>query len=340
MNNMKNRKAEFLEIILITISISLGINLISSSIFSLDCKKNIVILTIGVIICFIVVLYYLKIKVKSMNMDKIINGNIILNANNGKIYGILPYSSSIRISDHIVAVILENKRIRKKYNDALKIIKNFDGNIVELQNNYFLYILNSVLEYEILNLLIDHLPLKEDDINIIDLNNASEDIVNNIFIKTLAKDYKKRDIFKNYYDDADDIELYSILSDEGYIYNKFKIAIPKKAKLIHKDNLLIIKSKLFKVSVEWNIEEFNCPFHDMKFYNYFLKDNLIDFNDVEFSYYISVKVEYSLLSMLSKKSNMYYLWIEFIINQLIESFDFKECLKRNHWDLIKNINKV
>ena len=97
---------------------------------------------------------------------------------------------------------------------------------------------------------------------------------------------------------------------------------------------------MFKLSIEWSIEDVSSPFSDMNFYNFFYNDNKIDYDDIEFSYYIKVKTEYTLLSMFSKKSNKYYLWIEFIVKQLIESFDFDECLKRNDWKLIKNLYKL
>lgn len=340
MNNMKNKKAEIIEIILVTILISLSINLISSSIFMLNDIKNIIVMAIGIVICLSIVMYYLKIKVKSMNKDKIIEGNIILDVKNKYIYKSLEYFSSYSISDDINAVMLENKEINKKYNESLKNIETFNEDNFKLQNSYFSFIVNSAIEYQILNLLTDHIHLNDKDIKTIDLNNASKDILNNIFIKTLAKDYKIREEFNDYKDEMkEDEELFTVKSDEGYIYNKFTIAIPKNAMLIKKENSLIIKSKYFKITIEWGIDDASLPFPDMEFYNFFSVKK-IDYNDVEISYYIKVKVEYSLLSMFSKKSDNYYLWIEFVVNQLIEFFDFKNCLEKNNWNLLKNIDKI
>jgi len=275
-----------------------------------------------------------------MNVDKIIDGNIILNVKNKKIYKSLEYHSSFNISDDITAVMLENKEIKKKYSDSLKNIEKYSDDISQLQNSYFSFVINSAIEYQILSLLTDHVHLNDEDIKTIDLTNASKDILNNIFIMTLAKDYKKREAFNDYEDETlEDSELFSIKSDEGYIYNKFIIAIPKKAILTKKGNSLIVKSKFFKITIEWGIENASFPFPDMEFYNFFSDDDKIDYDDVEFSYYIKAKVDYTLLSMFSKKSNKYYLWIEFIINQLTSVFDFNDCLKRNNWTLLKNMDK-
>lgn len=338
---MKNKKAEIIEIILITILISLGINLISSSIFVLDSTKNIIIMIIGIILCISVVIYYLKTKVKSMNIDKTIDGNIILNVKNKQICKSLEYHSSYSMGDYINAIMLEKPEIRKKYNDSLKKIENFIENESRLKDNYFVYLIESAIEYKILNLFTDYIPLNDKNIKIIDLENAPDSILNNVFIKILSEDYKNRNIFDNYKEEIlEDSELFSLRSDEGFIYNKFKIAIPKKAKLLKKDNSLTITSKIFKLTIDWNTSNFCSPFSDMAFYNFFSTDTEIDIDDIEVPYYINIKVEYTLLSMFSKKANNYYLWIKFIVNQLIDVFDFNECLKKNNWNLIKNINKL
>lgn len=341
MNGMKNKKAEIIEIILITILISLSINLISSSIFSLNDMKNIVVMLIGIIVCITIVIYYLKVKVKSMNIDKFIDGNIILNIKNKKIYKLLEYHSSFGIGDDINAVMLENKEFRKKYYNSLKNIETYSVDTFKLQNSYFSLVINDAIEYQILNLLTDHFHLNAEDIKTIDLNNAPENILNNIFVMTLAKDYRKRKAFKDYEDDTDEeVELFSIKSDEGYIYNKFLIAIPKNARLIKNGTSLIIKSKYFKMTIEWQMDDVSFPFPDMEFYNFFNNKDKIDYDDIEFSYHIEVKVRYNLLSMFSKKSDKYYLWIEFIINELIKKFDFNDCLKRNSREILKNIDKI
>ena len=161
MNNMENKKAEIIQIILITILVSLSINLISSSIFSLNSIKNIIILLIGIIICLSVVIYYLKIKVKSMNITKIIEGNVILNVNDKNIYKSLEYYSSYNISDNITAVRLENKEINKKYNDSLKNVEKYRIDELKLKNSYFSFILNNAIEYQILDLLRHYLEIIE-----------------------------------------------------------------------------------------------------------------------------------------------------------------------------------
>ncbi len=340
MNDMKNKKAEIIEIILVTILVSLSINLISSSIFTLDDIKSIIIMVTGVVICISIVIYYLKIKVRSMHIDKFIEGNIILNSKHKNIYQLLEYYSSFLISEDVYALMLENKEFSKKYKDSLKNIDKFNEDNQQLQNSYFSFAINSAIEYQILNLLTDHLHLDDEDVKTIDINNASKDILNNIFIKTLAKDYKTRKVFNDCEDrERDGEELVSIRSDEGYIYDKFAIAIPKNAVLTKKRNSIVIKSKYFKINIEWGIDNASFPFPDMEFYNFFNVDK-IDYDDIEIAYYIKAKVEYSLLSMFSKKSDKYYLWIEFVIGQLIEIFDFKDCLKRNNWDLLKNIDKI
>lgn len=298
-------------------------------------------MSIGIIICIVIVIYYLKVKVKSMNIDKIIMGNIILNGKNKRIYKLLEYSSSFNICNLITAVMLENKEFNKKYNNSLKKVKLNNNNVLKLKKSYFSYVINNAIEYQILDLLTDYVYLNDEDIRTIDLNNAPKSILNNIFVMTLSKDYKERDVFCDHrYEIMKGAELFSIIDDNGYIYNKLSISIPKEAILIKRDDSLIIKSKYFKITIEWGIDSTMSPFPDMEFYNFFSNDYKISEDDIKVSYYVEIKVEYSLLSMFSKKTNKYYLWIEYLINQIIKDFDFDECLKRNNWELLKNINRI
>lgn len=341
-NKMENKKSEIMEIVLVTILTALGINLVSSSIFMLDDIKNIIIMLIGIIICIGVIVYYLKTKVKSMNVNKIIEGNIIVDVTNKNIHKSLEYSSSYHISENIKAVLLEDEEIKKKYNNSLENIEEYYEDSTKLQNSYFGYVVNSAIEYEIVDSFTDSIYLRDKDVKTFDLNNAPKDILDNIFIKILSKNYKEREGFKHCDEEVEEegAELFSLKSDEGYIYNKFSIEFPKDASISKNKNKLIIKSNICKLTIEWGIDYAHMPFPDMEFYNHFSPEDKINYDDIEFSYFVEINVEYKLLSMFSKKSNGYYSWIEYLVNEITKEFDFEDCLKRNSWDLLKNIKKI
>lgn len=341
-NKMENRKSEIIEIVLVTILTALGINLVSSSIFMLDDIKNIIIMLIGIIICISVIVYYLKIKVKSMNVNKAIEGNIIVDATNKKIHKLLEYSSSYHIGENINAVLLEDKEIMKKYNNSIENIEEYCEDTSKLQNSYFGYVINNTIEYEIIDIFTDSIFLRDKDIKTFDLNNAPKDILDNIFIKVLSKNYKEREEFNNYVEGAEveGAELFNLKSDEGNIYNKFSIEIPKDATISKNRNSLVVESSICKLTIEWGIENAHMPFPNMEFYNLFSQKDKISCDDIEFSYFVEINVEYKLLSMFSKKANRYYSWIEYLVNEITKEFDFEDCLKRNSWDLLKNIKKI
>lgn len=339
-NKLQNKRAEILEIILIAIILALGINLISSGISAIVDIKNILVILIGTAICISVILYYLKIKIQSMGINKIVVGNIVLNVKNKRLYGILQYRSSYQIKDYINAILLENKEISNRYAKSVKNIENYYESDYKLQNSYFSYIVNSAIEYQIINLLIDAIYLRNGDIQELDLNSVPKNIADNVFVKVLSRDWRKRKVFINCDEEVEDEELVYLKTDEGYIYNKLVIRIPKNSTIEKYKNSLVVKSKLYKITIQWGIENGHLPFPDMEFYNFCFSDEEINFNDIEFSYFIDIKVEYSLLAIFSKKAIKENLWVENFINTIIEDFDYDDCLKRNSWELLKNIQRI
>lgn len=341
-NKLKKKKSEIIEIILVAIAIALGINLVSSSIIELFNINNIVVIIIGITICISVISYYVITEIKSMNINKNIDGNIILNPNTDNIYKIIQYHSSVDISDTIRALMLEDSKTKVKYKNSIKSIEKYENNIKKLNNEFFGQIINDAIEYQIINTLTDAIGLKNKDVKTIELNNAPKEILNNMFVKTLSKDYKKRIAFKNDTDIINDGEgeLVYHVNDDGYMYNKLEINIPKNSEIKKNGNSLILKSRYYKMTIEWGVESVFVPILTMNFYNFFLDKNKVADSDVEISYYINVKVKYNLLTMFSRKSNRYYSWIDYLINTMEKDFDYEYNLKNANWDLLDNISNI
>lgn len=277
-----------------------------------------------------------------MNINKIVNGNIILNNNNKEIVKLYQYDSSYELSNDLKALFLENDVIKNKYE---KSIKNFDkiaNNFDYKCEGYCFDILNSAIEYEIISIFTDAIHLPKKDIKNYDINIAPKKIRDNIFIKTLSKDYRKRSAFDTYKEEVQDsnYELMLLTTDEGNIYKKFNMSIPKKCKIETNEKTLIIKSKFYNITIQWGIEEVYTPFSDMKFYNFFLEEDRVTYDDIELSYYVQIKVQFNIFTMFFKKTNNHYLWIKELVNSIVDKFDYSECLKKNDWNLLQNLNKL
>lgn len=341
-NELKKKKSEIIEIMLVAIAIALGINLVSSSIIELFNINNILIIIIGSVICIGVIIYYLNIKIKSMNMNKIVDGNIILNNNSKEIVKLYEYYSSYKLSDDLKALFLENNVVKNKYKKSIKNIDKLTNTIDYKCNGYCFDILNSAIEYEIISIFTDAVHLPEKDTKTYNINIVPKKIGDNIFIKTFSKDYKKRRAFDGYKEEMEDsnYELAALTTDEGNIYEKFNMTIPKNCKIETNEKTLTIKSKFYNITIQWGIEEVHFPFPDMEFYNFFLKEDKITYDDIELSYFVQIKVQYNILTMFSKKTNNHYLWIKELVNSIVDKFDYSECLKKNDWNLLQNLNKL
>lgn len=290
-NKLKNKKSEIVEIVLVSIAISLGINLISSSITELFDINDILIIIIGSTICISVIVYYLSIKIKSMNINKIVNGNFILNSDSKNIVKLYEYNSSYKISNDLKGLFVENKTIKNKYEKSIKDVEF--TNICDKEcTGYCFDILNDAIEYEIISNFYDAVDLSENDIQSYNINTIPKKIADNIFVKTFSKDYKKRRAFDDYVEEIEDrnCELAVLTTDDGNIYEKFNMTIPKNSKIEISEKMITIKSKFYNIKIQWGIDDVHFPFPDMEFYNLFLQDEQITYDDIELSYYIRIQV--------------------------------------------------
>lgn len=336
-NKLQNKRTEIIEIILVSIVIAFGINFISTGIVSLfELNNYIILLIIGIIICLLVIFYYILSIIKSLNIKKIILGNIIISKKSNRIIGINEYSASLFMKYYLDALLLEDKNALKKYNKDMKNADFYCEKHSNLENSYFKYMIDSLIEYLIIDEFTDTIFLNDKNTKILDRNNIKKIIPDNIFIKVLSSNFEKRKVFKNSVIDNEG-ELWSISTEEGYIYNKLEIKIPKNAKMYKENNhTLIIKSKYFKIRIEWGLEN-GCLASDYEFYNYFLKHDINKWEDLELNYFIDINVKYKIPILFLKKFDEYYLWIDDIVNRIFTFFDYEECLKQNNWKLLKNI---
>lgn len=338
-NKLRNKRTEIIEIILVSIVVAFGINFISTGIVSLfKLDNSIVIIIIGIIMCLLVIMYYALSVVKSLNIKKIMDGNIVISSNDKRIVGVTEYFASMYMENFLDALLLEDKSVLKAYNKDMKKLDYFCEHYSNIQNSYFKYLMDSLIEYLILDTFVDAKYLSEKNIKILERNNIDKNILDNIFIKVLCEDLEKRKFFHEDMLDSEG-ELYTITTDDGYIYNKLVVKIPKNARIYKENNnTLIINSKYFRIKIEWGLEDASMA-NDYNFYNYFLKDDIISWNDFEFGYFVDVDVKYKMPIIFLKKFDEYYLWIDDLIERMYELFDYNECLKQNNWQLLKNIKE-
>lgn len=345
-------KEQNIEVLIISVIVALGINLLSTgltSLFNLD-NNTLLLIIIGSVLSILVIFLYMILRIKSFDSVTEINGCFIFNKRKKDILPINNFQVSIDMKDYLNALLLERKDEKEKL-DKCDYINSEDCYAPnEFEDDYFKNIISSLIEYLILNNLSSYLNdyYNETTDNVIEynINNLPDEIKNNIFLSTIAKDISTRDVFgrKNIglseicrKNDSGDEEVFISRTSDGYIYNKFIMLLPKYSK-IYKDyiNELTIDTRYYKIKIRWYFNYYGSNV-DNEFYQYVLKKKRNWDYDDDFNFQIQVDVSFKPSLIFNKNKMKHYAWLDEILNNLIDYFDYNNFLEQINWNLIKNL---
>ena len=198
-NKINNQKNENIDLIIITVIVGLGVNILATALInSLPIKYNIYyLLIIGIALSLFVLFIYIIIKIKSLKTKVEIRSNFIFN-NDIKDFIIIPdYIVTNDMQKYIYSLLKESKKFNKKYLNS-EYIKTGNKESLNKEDDDFKNIINELIEYLILDKLamtsIDFYNIF-DKISIYNIDNLPSSIKENEFLKTFTKEIKKRKEF-------------------------------------------------------------------------------------------------------------------------------------------------
>ena len=215
--NINNQRTQNSEIIILSIVVSLGINLLATGImsfFNLEHNANILII-IGIILSCAVILIYMFFKIKDLNNIIKIDSCFIFDRNKKRILRIPNFESSHDMSKYLNALLMEDKKINKKLSQCKYLTDESYRNITIDDNDYFKKLINDLIEFIILdNISLVYIDNYRGKVSLYEVESI-KDIKDNPFIKTLTKDIKKREAFKR-----KDVESVQIICENDQINKK------------------------------------------------------------------------------------------------------------------------
>lgn len=342
------------EILITSIIVAFGINILTTGIlgfFKLE-DKYILLIIIGLIFSLIIIICYSILKIKQQNAKIEINGLIIYDAKNNKIIDIPEYDISNDMVKYLSAAFSESKVLADNWNNG-KIGLNIDfigenkkqdlnnNIIIELIEYSFLSTLSTLLEdyYNINN-------IRNEDIKSISFDELPVLLRNNSFLKLFSEDMDNREVFLDFSRPPSNTgeEIVYAIGKNGVIFDKFDLKLPKEIK-IKKDNATKIEffMKYFSLKIEYVFDGLNTIV-DNDFYEYYLniEHNSGLFSDLEFGIIINVKFNNKIL--FSQKKIQNYMWVDNLLNKLIENFDIDTFYTKINWEnnkcVIKSLNNM
>lgn len=352
----KNQKSELNSIIAYSIVLGISINIISgilNEIFDIPLWLKLIIwagISLAVIIASQVIkLCRLNSKIKFKCLF------IADESQKNKLIEIPNYKISMDMENNFEAAFSENLAYKKLWEDSgldkLKGRKTL-GAVAESKK-----LLIEMLEYCILEhfstFIGDYYNIRHITKKIISYsgNDLPDVLLKNRFLKLFSEDPKNRAAFctsaetgiyitEESDDTSDDMgTVIYMTGDNGAIYSRFSLNIPKGSKVFRKnDNTIVVDTKLFTLMYKVVFDGFSAVV-ESDFYKYYLHQTKHHgFHD--WQYYVEVNVRYKITSLLKVWDWKYYNWLDEYLVKLSNYCDIDTFYNNIGWKESKTILRI
>lgn len=323
-------RSNIIEILIVAILITFGINLITSSLFNLFKFewKNELLFFIGISFVLISVGYFILKIFGRTNVEKRFSGFIVFDRKSNLPVSCDGYNYSEELNTILVAAFSENKALEHIWNRNSKPKKDKDSIIIEATEYYLID--------ELSTHLTDYFNLKNLDkqqLITFSRNDIPDILLSNRFLELFSKPMDQRGSFiKDINDDKSTGKIVMCYGAEGEIYKEFDLVLPKGSVVTKTQNGISIDTKRFIISfsVTYGLWGTVLP---KGFENYYLGfKSYEDFytNKIE----VQISVHFKNRSIFSKKGWDYYEWIELFLKKFEKRFSKRYFFRSINWKQI------
>lgn len=345
LNSAIGQKEKNNEILITSIIISFGINIFSTGVLGfLNIEKHYGLLIVtGSVFSIVVLFIYLFFRIKAENTTATIRGLIIHDNDSNKIINIPEYTFSNYAVHYLSSAFSENKALARKWRtgeigitDNIKILdRNNNSMIIELIEYIFITRLSTdLVDYYNMDDMYDS------DIEALCFDKMPRLLRENRFLRLFSEDMNNRPAFssKNVKTDIkQEGRIVYATGKKGAIFNRFELLLPKEVKIKKNNfNTLEFDMKYFTLKVEYIFEGYNAVV-DPEFYEKYLKLEYdpIRYNDLDFKIKLDIIFKNKFLFTNKKIEN--YMWIDKLLNNLMEVADIETFYNKINWESNKCI---
>ncbi len=339
---LKDTKSKTLELVITTVLIASGINLIIFGVCSLTPEANIyVLILIGIALITLSIGFVLHKGFIQSYGKRIVNAVILYDKQNKSILNIPNYKFAEDIYKCLNSAISEDSNIKGMWlHDELGLTSIFnnvspDATYIALSRSGAL--LNQLIEYLVLNELS---ILTTDYFNSPNFNkrkirslkrvDVGDLIASNEFLNLFSKPTYERAAFDNKASKM----VYGYGKD-GAIYDRFELFLPVKCKISRsKNNIIIINHPYFKLSITPAFTGLGevVPTEFIK--KYLKQDNI---NNIScFKVWIGIDLKFSWRAFFMDKTE-YYEWIDNYFHSIMQYASFEDFFNKIQWNIIEAI---
>lgn len=344
---LSNRKS-ILEIILIAVFMTFGINLITnelSDIFELKYESEIFILS-GIVICLFSICYFLLRIFKHNNYTKSLEGFFIIDKKSKSIIEVDGYDFTEDLKRSFESAFSEDEAIRLSWENN-KLTPRFR---LENDSQDSLNLVIEATEYFFLEKLSTHLTdyFNKESIDkklLVELrrNDIPDILLKNRFLELFSKPTDRRAAFlkdekgngkkgknkKSNLEGDVDGEIISSYSETA-MFQRFDLTLPPNSSINRTDsNSICINTRRFKIDIKVEFDAYNTVI-PRGFDKYYLNKKQSDI--MEYQINILFDVRFKIGGFLSRNGWDYYKWLDSFFDSIEHDFSESHFFKRINWD--------
>jgi hypothetical protein len=331
-----NSRRSVIEIFIVAILITLGINLITSAsfeIFTFENKDKVFFYT-GITIVIISIPYFvLKILWKT-SITKEFTGFIIIDKKTKMPVECDGYNYSEELRRIFEAGFAENKALEHIWTNESTKFTDRNKLVIEATEYFLIDDLSTHLTDYFNTRRLDNKQLIE-----FSRNDIPDILLSNRFLEMFSKPREQRASFVKYLNDDDSPgRVISSITKEGTIFKEFDFVLPKGSSVSRKDNKMLLNTKRFVIEFEIIYGGFGNvlprDFEEL----YLGYTSYKDYSTTEIT--VNINVRFKFKSLFSRNGWDYYEWIELFLEKVERNFSEDYFFKAINWQEIYTQTKV
>lgn len=334
-------RSDFFQIVAVAIVVSIGTNILSSSITNFA-QNDWINLSAGIVLvaCGLVFAFW-KAKVKLNGVTEY-EGIIFLDPNTRESIEVERYEFSEKITSYLKGLCLENKALGKLWaeNEFYKFPEKLNSK-VNIEKTPSTKLAVELIEYFILSKLSTHLTdyfnknedSEEDKLITMYRNDVPEIFTMNRFIDLFSRPMEERDAFGSHpARKPSHGEVVAAFGPGGVLFDRFDLTLPRETKISRDGHgTVVLKTNRFKMKMVSKIE-FSSAHVPFEFFEYYMGRK---FDEIETNYCsITVDINFNKIGLLSAKGWQYYRWVDSFLDELHEDISFDGFLRKIDWESV------